>query len=187
MAKIINPLFADFYEAFGTTIVFQRRFGTDVIARKKVRHAEDPTSAHVKSRASRWAKAVHCYQNDNPENETLIECVSRYALSPNAPKNLMLQSINENTENPLLFDVTLSWDAVTHKYGGHPLANMLGYFVNISFDGLHWQRLNETPIAATAFTDVRPQGTVYYTIQAIDDQNNLSSESELLEVAVQPI
>ena len=184
VAKVVNPLFADFYEAVGSTIVFQRRYGTDVIARKKVRHAEDPTSAHTKARAHKWGQGVRAYVSEDNPGDTLLQCISRYALSPDAPKNVDIVTVRRNQQNSQLFDITLGWDQVTNKYGGHPLDNLVGYFVNLSLDGLHWQRLNQTPITATSYTDTQPFQNLYYTVQAIDDQDNLSSESDIFVIDV---
>ena len=96
MAKVTQPLMTDFFEAFANTLVYQRRQGGDVIVRRKVRHPQEPTSAHTDARAHKWAQGVSAYQKNNIHNESLVDCVARYAISPNAPKNLRLVSISEN-------------------------------------------------------------------------------------------
>ena len=184
MAKVTEPFMTDFYEAFANTIVYQRGVNGNVIVRRKVKHPEEVTSAHTDARAWKWGHGVSQYQNNNIYEESLVDCVARYAISPNAPKNLRLVEISQNTEDPQAYDIQLAWDAVTHKYYGHTLANLLGYFLSLSFDGLHWQRINEMPIAETEFVDTQPQGTIYYFVQAYDDQDNPSSESNILEVTI---
>ena len=182
MAKVTKPLFDNFREAFGTTIVYQGCHLNNIIVRKKVVHPTDPTSAHYKTRASRWAKAVHKFFKDNPGNVSLINHVSRYALSPSSPANLRVICITVNPQNHALFDITFAWDAPTTKYGGHPMLNLAGYFVNFSPDGLYWQRLNSDYIQSTIFTDTRPFGTYNYSIQATDDQQNVSTSCQDIEV-----
>ena len=88
MAKVTKPLFDNFREAFGTTIVFQGSHLNNIIARKKVVHPKEPNSAHYKSKASHWAKAVSKYTKENPGNVPLVDHVTRYALPPSEPENL---------------------------------------------------------------------------------------------------
>lgn len=182
MAKVTSPLFGNWREAFGNSIVFQGSHLNNIIVRKKVVHALDPTSAHYAPRAHKWAFAVHHYLTDNALNESLIDSVARYALSPEAPTDLSADSISLNAANPSQYDIHLSWTAPTTKYNNHTLANLLGYHVNFSADGIHWQRLTTTPQSATTYTDTRTDGTYYYSVQAIDDQDNISSETVAIEV-----
>ena len=182
MAKVTSPLFDNWREAFGNSIVFQGSHLNNIIVRKKVVHPTDPTSAHYITRAHKWAFAVHQYLVDNALDESLVDSVARYALSPETPTNLSAASITLNAADHSKYDIHLTWTAPTTKYNNHTLANLLGYHINFSADGIHWQRLTTTPQSATTYTDTRANGTYYYSVQAIDDQENISSQTMAISV-----
>ncbi|MBN1560348.1 hypothetical protein JW998_08865 [candidate division KSB1 bacterium] len=182
MAKVENPLFADFIEAFADVIVFQRNGSSSVIARQKVRHPTNPRSAHYPNRIAGWARAIDQHQRDGAPDEELLNYVSHYALSPDRPTNVRTLALAIDHENPDQQQFTIAWDAPTTKYNGHPLDNLYGYFIEITYDFASWQRLNAAPHHQTEYSDSIPNGDVYVLILAVDTLGNVSSHSEAVRI-----
>ena len=183
MAKVTNPLFTDFREAFADVIVFQRNGSSSTIARQKVVHPTNPNSAHYPARIDGWAKALTEFNKDQAPDEQLIDYVSRFALSPNSPFNLRTTSLVQDPQNPEQQIAGLAWDAPTTKYNGWPLDNLAGYFVEISTNLVTWTRCNAEPFITANATVSIPPGDVYFIVIAVDDQGNAStpSQSELIQ------
>ncbi|MDZ7721666.1 MAG: hypothetical protein U5R06_02270 [candidate division KSB1 bacterium] len=180
MPKVTQPLMNGFYEAFSNIFVFQRNPFGQTICRRKVVPAQDPTSAHVDQRAHRWAHGVHNYLHNNSSGESLTTCVVDAAISPDSPKNPTHTDKGIDESDPVKRVIEISWDAVTNKYNGWPLNNLAGYFINLSTDYASWQRLPESPIVADHYDLILPADNYYITVQAIDTEENISSESDTL-------
>ena len=180
MAKVTKPLMDSFYEAFANIFVFQRNPFGQTICRKKVVPAQDPTSAHVDQRAHRWANGVHNYLHNNPSGDSLTTCVVDAAISPDSPKNPAYKDKKKDKSDPAKRVIEISWDPVTSKYNGWPLNNLAGYFINLSTDFVSWQCIPDSPIVADHYRLILPADDYYVTIQAIDTEGNISSESDTL-------
>ena len=187
MAKVENPLFTKFQEAFADVIVFQRNGSSSVIARQKVKHPTNQRSAHYPKRIAGWAKAVEEHQKNQAPDDELLNYVAHYALSPDRPTNLRTTALSEDPQDPTRQQFTIAWDAPTTKYNGHPLDNLWGYFIEVTQDFISWQRLNSEPHTTTQFTGSIPKGDAWFIILAVDTEGNVSSPSEemFLELTIQ--
>ena len=184
MAKVTNPLFSNFHEAFGDIIVFQRNTFGDSIARKKVVPAFDPRSPHAPGRILKWADAVQQHQDDGAANDQLETYVERFAIPPNHPTNPRCTAKQPHPTDPDLIEFTVAWDAPTHKYYGHELTNLAGYFIEITSDVVTWTRLNAEPIPTDSYSGDAPADTIQFLIYAVDDQDNVSTPSPAADLEV---
>lgn len=184
MAKVTNPLFSDFHEAFGDCIVFQRNAFGDSIARRKAVHALDPRSPHAPGRIVKWANAVQQHQDDQAANDQLETYVERFAIPPNNPTNLRCTAKQPHPTDPDLIEFTIAWDPPTHKYYGHALQNLAGYFIEITSDGVTWTRLNSEPLPNTHYSGNAPADTAQFIVFAVDDFGNVSTPSPAADLEV---
>lgn len=186
MAKVTDPLFSDFREALGDCLVFQRNTFGDVIARLKVVPAADPRSPHSPGRIAKWAEAIEQHQNDEAPNADLESYVERYAIPPNHPTNLIFTSITPHPTDPDLVEFDAEWEAPTHKYYGHDLENLAGYFIEVTSDYVTWTRLNTDPIPNAQYSGNAPADTSHAVVYAVDDQGNVSTSSPVVEFVETP-
>ncbi|MBN1561966.1 fibronectin type III domain-containing protein [candidate division KSB1 bacterium] len=188
MARVTNPLFTDFFEAFADVIVYQHNGSSSPIARRKVKHPINPRSAHYQNRIANWSKAISEFNNDEAPDEELLNYVAFHALSPDRPTNLRTTALFEDPQNATKQRFTIKWDAPTTKYNGHPLDNLYGYFVECSQNFITWIRLTTDPITETEYTDSIDHGDFYFIVLAIDTEGNVSSPSEqmFLELTSEP-
>ncbi len=80
--------------------------------------------------------------------------------------------------------VILSWDPPTTKYYGHPLENLVGYYISHSTDGFSWCRLNSEPLPSNRYTGDFPAGYHAFFVQAVDTFGNISQPSNILELSL---
>lgn len=182
MAKVINPLFADFREAFANCIVFQNNGSGSPIARRKVKQALNPKSPHIAARVPQWANAITKFNQSDDPNKILCDFVIRHAISPDSPKNLCCVSITEYPANPPEKQFTLTWNPVTSKYNGWPCDNLAGYYIEQSFDFVTWTRKNQYPLVENTYTGHSMLTSLFVKVLAVDTENNVSAESQVLEL-----
>ena len=124
-----------------------------------------------------FRSAIEKHQKDGAPNEELLDYVAFYALSPDRPTNLRTTALADDPQDPNKQQFTIKWDAPTTKYNGHPLDNLLGYFIEYTQDFISWHRLNTEPHTTTEFIGTVPNGETWFIVLAVDTERNVSSPS----------
>ena len=177
MAKVSNPLFTTFHEAFSNTLVYQRSAHGDTYVRTKVKHPTEPRSAHYDTNVPKWAQAVAQHQADAAPDEALIDYIVDYAIPPNNPTNIQCTQLIDDPTDPIKHQFTIQWDAPTTKWNGWPLNNLAGYIIEFTVDHVTWTRLTASPHTSQEITGSVPDGDVWLTVSAVDANDNLSIPS----------